>query len=82
MAARLTKTSRAAALACGWWQGHDGDFVRVEAMADAHLLNAFVRAHLDGDPPTITHVLAAEVIRRGLDSEALALAAERERKTA
>lgn len=82
MAARLTTTSRAAALACGWWQGHDGHFVHVQAMADAHLLNALLRALADGDPPTITHVLAEEVIRRGLESVALALAAARERRTA
>ncbi len=70
--------ARARALATGVWTRHNGVTVPVVEMADAHLLNALMKAFLEEDPPEITHPLAAEVLRRGIQSQALALASARE----
>lgn len=70
---RLTSDCRAKALEAGIYAARDGRRIRLRRMADAHLVNAYLRALSDGEPRGVTEPLAREVVRRGLRE-----AAERE----
>jgi hypothetical protein len=74
---KLTLRCRARALEAGVWQRSDGTFIDVRDMPDGHLLNAYLLALQQGEPPCITSPLGAEVVARHLETTALAMAAER-----
>jgi len=76
--ARLTAPCRLQALVAGHYQTHDGSFIRLRKMLDAHLVNALLRALADKEPKTFTKILTAEVVRRGLTDYALRVCAERD----
>ena len=75
--ARLTAACRAKALEAGIWQRHDGRFEKLRKMNNDHLVNALLRALLEGEPETITRPLAAEIKRRRLVRYAQRICAER-----
>ena len=75
---KLDVVTRAKALEAGQWQKADGSFVALADMVDEHLLNALLKALADQEPDGITHPLAAEVIRRGLEQKAMDWADARE----
>ncbi len=68
---RLTLACRIKALEAGQWQCSDGRFIRLDEMADDHLVNALLKALTDGDPPALTRLLTAEVVRRNLGAYAM-----------
>lgn len=70
---RLDARTRAKALEAGVYAARDGRQIRLRQMADAHLVNAYLRALADGEPRAIVEPLGREVLRRNLRE-----AAERE----
>jgi hypothetical protein len=74
---RLDAATRAKALEAGWWQKHDGEFVHLRRMPDPHLVNAWLQALEAGEALAITSRLAAEVVRRKLETYAADVAMER-----
>lgn len=77
---RLTADCRAKALEAGLWQRGDGEFEPLRTMHRDHLVNALLRALLDGDPKSITEPLAKEIRRRRLKAYAFRVCSEREGK--
>lgn len=63
---RLAATCRAALLACGYYQRHDGSVLPIRAMADQHVIHALLAALRHGEPRPCTAPLAREVLRRRL----------------
>jgi hypothetical protein len=77
---RFDAKTRAKALEAGWWQRHDNSLIKVTEMPDGYLLNSLLKSLEDDAPCVITHPLAAEVIRRGLERTAMTRAAARMRR--
>lgn len=73
----LTSSSKATALQAGMWQQHDGTFVSLRKMHDAHLINALLQALNGGSRKNIILPLTAEVVRRGLEEQAMTVAEQR-----
>lgn len=74
---RLTAACRAKALEAGIYAARDGRRIAVARMHDAHLINALLRALVDGEPEVITRPLAREICRRGLEDATRAEAQRR-----
>jgi hypothetical protein len=62
------------------WQRADGEFEPLAKMHKDHLVNALLKALLDGDPDGITRPLATEIKRRRLKAYAFRVCKEREGK--
>lgn len=69
--------TRLCAIKAGVWCSHDGQVHRVRFMQDTHLVNALLQALREDLPRVLTDALAEEVVRRGLEQYAHAIAAER-----
>lgn len=61
----------------GLWQRHDGTCIAILDMPNPYLINALLHALSIGDSTKIITPLAAEVTRRGLEDEAMAIARAR-----
>ena len=74
--ARFAAATRAKLARRGGYQRHDGAIIGVRQMAAPHLIYATFVALLEGEPAAVTRTLSAEIVRRRLKRQAMAMAAD------